>query len=33
MCMGPKCPCIYPPMPHKKMNFISFRERSPIDRV
>jgi hypothetical protein len=33
MCMGPKCPCIYPPMPHKDMKYITFRERSPIDRV
>ena len=32
MCMGPKCPCIYPPLPHKSLKYISFRERSPIDR-
>lgn len=31
--MGPKCPCIYPPMPHKEMKYVTFRERSPIDRV
>ncbi|CAD8061138.1 unnamed protein product [Paramecium sonneborni] len=30
--MGPKCPCIYPPQPHKTLKYISFRERSPIDR-
>ncbi|CAD8044771.1 unnamed protein product [Paramecium primaurelia] len=30
--MGPKCPCIYPPLPHKTLKYISFRERSPIDR-
>lgn len=32
MCMGPKCPCIYPPIPHKTLKYISFRKRSPIFR-
>lgn len=31
-CMGPKCPCIYPDMPHKTFEFVSFKERSPLDR-
>ncbi|CAD8053188.1 unnamed protein product [Paramecium sonneborni] len=32
MCVEPKCPCIYPPLSHKSLKQISFRERSPIDR-
>lgn len=33
MCLGPKCPCIYPKVKHIQMPYVSFRERSLIDRV